>query len=259
MNLVFPLQESLAFEDRSLWEAVVSLGGKVVLLGDGDPHHVFESNPIRFASMPNSVNALQRLLEAEGMPLDETVFVASNPSQAMLARSARLKIGGIGNRVLDLIPDEHWADVESAIQWFGRHSQLSKRAWPIATVGGLVFAPDQTALFVRTAKWSGTWGVPGGKIDYGETHLAAFAREIQEETGLVVEEPELILVQDAIEEPEFFRPRHFLLLNFTAKCQTKEIRLNHESLEAGWFPLQNSLELVLNRPTRILVEHLLRR
>jgi ADP-ribose pyrophosphatase YjhB (NUDIX family) len=200
---------------------------------------------------------LQARLAAENLLPDETIFLASLPEDAALAKSLRLKVGSLRIHAADTAPDEIWQDLADAARWVERQGQLTKRAWPIATVGGLVFAPDGTALFVRTAKWGGTWGVPGGKIDYGETHESAFLREILEETGLRAFSPEIVLVQDAIEEPEFFRPRHFLLLNYKAFCASKEVSLNHESLEHGWFELRESLSLKLNRPTRALVEHLL--
>jgi len=87
-------------------------------------------------------------------------------------------------------------------------------------------------------------------------------REIREETGLETLNPRLVLVQDAIEEPEFVRPRHFLLLNLVGTASNAPPpgvaghRLNHESFEGGWFSLDEALELELNRPTRVLVEFL---
>jgi len=227
---------------EQLLSAIGKTGGKVLLL-----------------DTPISVEHLRNLLASEKISPDETVFLASTGQESSLAKSLRLKVGSLQADALATTPDEIWQDLADATRWFQRQGRLGERAWPIATVGGLVFAPDGTGLFVRTAKWNGTWGVPGGKIDYGETHVSAFLREIREETGLEVQSPEFVMVLDAIEEPEFFRPRHFLLLNYTATCTAKEVRLNHESLESGWFTLREALSLPLNRPTRALVEHLLRR
>ncbi len=39
-------------------------------------------------------------------------------------------------------------------------------------------------MMVRTHKWSNKWGIPGGKIKWGETSEAALRREIKEETNL---------------------------------------------------------------------------
>jgi ADP-ribose pyrophosphatase YjhB (NUDIX family) len=196
-----------------------------------------------------------------GLSPDDIFFLIGDPSRLNAARSARVRACAIepdaSQRDRWCGVDEVWQDIPAAVQWLERQLQLESRAWPIATVGGLVFRRDGKAFFVRTAKWSGTWGVPGGKIDYGEPSEAAFAREIREETGLQVDGIQFVLMQDAIEEPQFLKPRHFLLLNYTARAVTDSVQLNHESLEGGWYTLREALEMNLNRPTRVLVEHVL--
>jgi ADP-ribose pyrophosphatase YjhB (NUDIX family) len=200
-------------------------------------------------------------VERSGLSPDEILFLLGDPSRLDAARRARVRAcaiepdASLRDRWTGV--DELWHDVHEALRWMDRQLQLENRAWPIATVGGLVFRTDGKAFFVRTAKWSGTWGVPGGKIEYGEPSEAAFAREIREETGLEVRDVRFVLLQDAIEEPEFHRARHFLLLNYTAGTGDGTARVNHESLEGGWFTLREALELPLNRPTRVLVEHVL--
>ena len=64
-------------------------------------------------------------------------------------------------------------------------------------------------LMVRTDKWSGKWGIPGGKIEYGESSEDALRREIAEETNLAISDIEFVLAQDCIRSEEFYRPEHF--------------------------------------------------
>ena len=124
---------------------------------------------------------------------------------------------------------------------------------PVATVGALVIGPTDRVLVIRTHKWRGAWGVPGGKIEYGEPMRAALVRELREETGLAIRDIRIGPVQEAIESDEFHRPAHFLLLNFLARSDAEEVRLNEEAKEFAWLAPEEAAELELNSFTRRLL------
>ncbi len=128
--------------------------------------------------------------------------------------------------------------------------------WPLATVGALIFNPKNEALLIRTHKWSNKWGIPGGKIKWGETSEAALRREIMEETALKVNDIRFVLVQDCIRSKEFYKDAHFVLLNYICRCAVKNprVKLNDEGREFRWLPLTEAKKLKLNRPTKILIE-----
>ncbi|MDR9392354.1 MAG: NUDIX domain-containing protein [Trueperaceae bacterium] len=130
---------------------------------------------------------------------------------------------------------------------------------PLATVGALVLDPQGRGLFVRTAKWRDTWGVPGGKIEPGEAILDAVLRELFEETALVVRDVRWAPTLEAVRSPAFFTDAHFVLLNMTARTDDPSpLALNDEAQEAGWWPPRDALlHLDLNAPTRALVRHVL--
>lgn len=129
---------------------------------------------------------------------------------------------------------------------------------PLATVGALIVAPDGRGLFVRTDKWRGRWGVPGGKIEPGETMLAALRREALEETGLTLHDVRWAPTLEAVRSEEFARDAHFVLLNFVARTRTTDVRLNDEADLHAWLrPVDALRELPLNGPTRALVLHYL--
>lgn len=110
---------------------------------------------------------------------------------------------------------------------------------------------------IQTYKWSNLWGIPGGKIKRGETAEEALIREVKEETGLFIDEIRYIHTQDCIDCVEFFKPAHFLLMNYTAKTCEKNVVLNDEGLAYQWIPFDQVLTtatLTLNSPTRLLIE-----
>ena len=132
---------------------------------------------------------------------------------------------------------------------------------PLATVGALIFNAQNEVLMIRTHKWSGKWGIPGGKIKRGEQAEAALRREILEETGLTVTDIQFVLVQDCISSKEFYRDAHFVLLNYTCRCRAKKpsVTLNEEAQEFQWLPLAQASKINLNRPTKVLLAAVIKR
>jgi len=126
---------------------------------------------------------------------------------------------------------------------------------PVSTVGALIFNQRGEVLMLRTHKWSDLWGIPGGKIKFGERAVDALRREIKEETNLEIADIQFVLVQDCIHSREFYRDAHFVLLNYTCQCVGEvDVRLNDEAVEFRWVSLEAALKLELNRPTRTLLE-----
>jgi len=125
---------------------------------------------------------------------------------------------------------------------------------PIVTVGGLIFNAAGHVLMLRTHKWSNLWGIPGGKIKWGEPSVDALRREIKEETNLEIDNIRFVLVQDCIHSKEFYRDAHFVLLNYTCQCSGEaEVKLNDEAREFRWVTPEEALQLPVNQPTRKLL------
>jgi ADP-ribose pyrophosphatase YjhB (NUDIX family) len=131
----------------------------------------------------------------------------------------------------------------------------SSKRRPVATVGALIYDALGQVLMVRTDKWSGKWGIPGGKIEHSESSEDALRREIAEETSLTITDIEFVLSQDCINSEEFYRPEHFILLNYTCRVAGEtDVTLNDEAQAYRWVSEPDALQLDLNRPTRILLE-----
>lgn len=128
---------------------------------------------------------------------------------------------------------------------------------PISTVGAAIFNDAGQVLMIQTQKWSGMWGIPGGKIKWGEGSEVALRRELLEETCLKVDDIEFVLVQDCIHSKEFYRDAHFLLLNYTCRAKgAQQVRLNDEAQDFRWVSLEDAFKLRLNTPTRVLLEEI---
>ena len=123
---------------------------------------------------------------------------------------------------------------------------------PLTTVGALIRRPDGHVLLIQTHKWRDTWGVPGGKVEYGETLRAALNREVLEETGLVLTQSYWGPVQEAVQSPEFYKDAHFILLNFVALTEDSDVTLNNEAQRYVWVTPKTALNYDLNTPTRAL-------
>ena len=129
------------------------------------------------------------------------------------------------------------------------------RGYPLVTVGALIVGPSGRLLLIRTHKWRDRWGVPGGKVDLGETLLAAVHREVREETGLSLTDVVWAPTHEAVDHPQFHRPAHFVLLNFVARAASEDVTLNDEAQAHAWVTPEEALAMDLNAPTLALVEH----
>jgi phosphoglycolate phosphatase-like HAD superfamily hydrolase/ADP-ribose pyrophosphatase YjhB (NUDIX family) len=155
---------------------------------------------------------------------------------------------------------EHLGELRQILEQNGLNlkpdaKQVEETHPPISTVGALIFNSAGEVLMIRTHKWSDLWGIPGGKIKWGEPSEDALRREIKEETDLEVEDIQFVLVQDCIHSKEFYRDAHFLLLNYTCRCQGEpRVRLNEEAREFRWVTMEAALQMEINQPTRKLLQ-----
>ena len=130
---------------------------------------------------------------------------------------------------------------------------------PLCTVGALVVNPNAEVLIVRTTKWRGTWGVPGGKLDWGESLQEALLREFREEVALDLQQVRFALLQEAILDSQFHVPAHFVLVNYYAFSASTQVVPNEEIVEWVWLPPEQALSFPLNNFTEKLVSDCIER
>jgi phosphoglycolate phosphatase len=209
---------------------------------------------------------IQQLLAEHGLSAAETLMVGDMPHDLDAARVAGVAGVGVLTGYCSLaqlragepaLVVEHLGELLGLLDRQGWRLQAPHpgKRFPLPTVGGLIFDEAGRMLLVRTRKWSDRWGIPGGKIEWGEAAEAALLRELREETGLEVRDVRFVLVQDAISPPEFYRDAHFLLLNYTCRVVgTPQVRLNDEAQEFRWLTRAEAEALPLNTPTRVLLD-----
>lgn len=92
-------------------------------------------------------------------------------------------------------------------------------AHPIVGVGAVIEQHGRVVLIRRRFEpLAGQWSLPGGTLEVGETLEAGVAREIVEETGLVVDVGPVIEVFDRILMDEEKRIRyHFVLIDYLCR------------------------------------------
>jgi ADP-ribose pyrophosphatase YjhB (NUDIX family) len=107
----------------------------------------------------------------------------------------------------------------------------------MVSVAGVIRDRQGRVLLLRHRHWVlDVWGLPGGIIHSGETLQAALTREVFEETGLVISDPELIQCISGynIRMEVFFRAKLAEAVN------EQDFRLQEaEILEARFFSMDN--------------------
>jgi len=213
---------------------------------------------------------IAEILDDNGLHPEETLFVGDMEHDIETAKHGGIHSCAVltGYNTLDQLrgaePDlivEHLGELQDILEQtemrlHGPNREFAARHGPVATVGALIFNDRDEVLMVQTHKWSNLWGIPGGKIKWGEPGPAALRREIREETGLEVSDIHFQIVQDCIHSKEFYRDAHFVLLNYT--CRTPDgsnVRLNEEAQAFRWVSLAQAQSMALNHPTRVLLDH----
>ncbi len=92
----------------------------------------------------------------------------------------------------------------------------------------------------------GTWTIPGGKLDFGESFEDGAEREVLEETGIQVDKENLKLISISNDRVEtaHFATMGFLCEKFEGEPQTRE---PEEITEWKWFPFDDLPSLIFFR------------
>ena len=108
-------------------------------------------------------------------------------------------------------------------------------------IGALaVVLHEERVLLVQRNKQpdAGLWGFPGGHVEWGETVLAAAARELLEETGVTAEPMGYLDNLDLLLHDAVGRVRtHYLLVGVTCRYVSGAPVAADDARDAKWFPI----------------------
>jgi len=107
---------------------------------------------------------------------------------------------------------------------------------PIVGVGGVIVDGEQVVLVKRKYEpLAHRWSIPGGTLEVGESLEVGVARELLEETGLVVSVGPVIEVFDRILRDEDGRVKyHFVLVDYLCLPVGGALQAGDDVSEAEW-------------------------
>lgn len=102
--------------------------------------------------------------------------------------------------------------------------------------GAAILDAEGRLLLVKRVKnpEADHWGVPGGKLDWGEAVRVCAEREIQEELGITVVAGPVLAVTDMIADAHHWVAITYRVESFSGAPSIQE---DHALSEWGWFPL----------------------
>jgi len=107
---------------------------------------------------------------------------------------------------------------------------------PLVGASAVILRDGEVLLIKRTAPpKAGFYSIPGGLVEVGEKVQEAAKREVQEETGLVIEIERLIDVIDNIVRDDEGRVKyHYVIVDYLAKPVDGELKKSSDATDVRW-------------------------
>ena len=110
---------------------------------------------------------------------------------------------------------------------------------PIVGVGAVIIEQNRVLLVQRGREpLKGKWSLPGGMLELGESLAEGVVREVQEETGLVVEVIELVELLDRVHResgPDGERVRyHYVIADYLCRVVGGTLQASSDADGVRW-------------------------
>jgi len=127
---------------------------------------------------------------------------------------------------------------------------------PIVGIGALIICDGKILLEKRKSEpGRGKWSIPGGLVELGESTEQTVIREVKEETGLEVENPELFDVVDNVELDEDGRIKyHFVMVDYFVKLKGGVLKASSDAEELKWVRLGEVEKYDLTKTFRAFIQ-----
>ena len=121
---------------------------------------------------------------------------------------------------------------------------------PAPAAGILVRDDEGCVLLVRRKfePFAGLWTMPAGFIEYGEEVEETAVRELEEETGLIIEIDAIHAVESCRDDPR----GNTVLVMFEGHVKDGDLKAGDDAEEVGFFSLDSLPEIAFNCQKRVL-------
>ncbi len=113
------------------------------------------------------------------------------------------------------------------------------------SIDAVIIKDNQVLLIKRGVEPDkGLWGMPGGYVEWDESPEEAVAREVREETGLIVTSTKLVGVFGSPTR----HPKQVVTVVYAVAVKDGPIHVGDDAEDAQWFPLDQL-------PARLAFDH----
>ena len=129
-------------------------------------------------------------------------------------------------------------------------------ARPVVGVGALIFRSSRILMAQRGKQpLKGSWSLPGGAVETGESLDAAVRREVREETGLEVRPVKVFQIFERItRDSRGAAEYHYVLIDYLCSVTGGALRAGDDVCRVQWMRQRDLAELPITEGTLAVID-----